>query len=276
METQGGKPWALLSLPPFPAIALRVLQLLDRETVGIKELVELIRSDPVFCSNLLVMANSALFAFRSEIKSIQQATALLGLQRVKALALTVGIKVYLMDAVDIPAVLGSWRHSVACALVAEYLAKVSLLEKEIPYVAGMIHDIGRLAIALVNPQLYAEFLNEAEEAPFDVLQRERELFGIDHCEAGALLVKAWKLPQEFEDVARHHHGHPEPWKFDNLGLVRWSCLMADTLGFAAVRPKSPHTFQDLLECLPERERRRFSSDREQFALKIAMNINALE
>jgi len=269
-------PVALLSLPPFPAIALRVLELLDRDSVGVKELTDLIRADLAFSTGLLVMANSVLFAFRSEIKSVQQAAALLGLQRVKALALTVGIKVYLLDAVNIPSVRGCWRHSAACALVAEELAKVTRMEREMPYMAGMVHDIGRLALAVLNPKQYADLIEAAEENPFDVLQREREVFGMDHCEAGAKLVEAWKLPKDFREITGRHHTELEPGPLDKVGLVRWSCLMADTLGFAAVRPHRDYSYQELMQYLPERDRRRFHPDPEQLGLKIAMKINSLE
>src|SRR5215472_15797613 len=99
------KPWALINLPPFPAVAARILQLLSKEDAGMKELAALIRSDVAFSSEVLTMANSALFTFRNEITGILQATVLLGLQRVKAVALTVGMRSYLLNSLEIPGVL---------------------------------------------------------------------------------------------------------------------------------------------------------------------------
>jgi len=276
ISMQADKPYPFVSLPPFPAIALQVLKLIDRDRVGMNELTELIRADPAFSSELLVMANSPLFAIRAEVKSVRHAAVVLGLQRVKALALTVGLKAYLVDAVNIPVLRGFWRHSVACALLAEEFARLSLMETEFPYVAGLLHDIGRLALAIIHPQQYSDLVRSADENPFDVQKRERELFGIDHCQAGEWLVKSWKLPKDFEDIAAEHHAELEPLGSDIAGLVRWSCLMADTLGFAAIRPPRVHTFEYLVQYLAERERRMLDPAPDQVALRIATKINSLE
>jgi len=109
------KPSAVTNLPPFPTVAMKIMQLLSTEDTSMRELAGLITADPAFSTEILILANSPLFAFRTEIKSILQATALLGLQRVKALALTVGIKGYLADSLKIPVLRACWQHSLACA-----------------------------------------------------------------------------------------------------------------------------------------------------------------
>ena len=270
------KPWALINLPPFPAVALRLLRLIDEDEVGIQKLTNLIRADIALSTEILTIANSALFAFRSEITSILQATVLLGLQRVKALAVTVGMKVYLTDSMKIPALLACWRHSLASALLAEELAIGNFLDKDSVYTAGLIHDIGRLALAVIQPAQYAHFLTSTEACPCDVLKQERELFGVDHCQAGRWLVEAWKLPGAFADVTAQHHSEPKTGESSTVTLVRHACRLADTLGFAAVRSLETWSYEELLERLSARERRQLPLDQEALALKIATKINAME
>jgi HD-like signal output (HDOD) protein len=270
------KPWALINLPPFPAVALKLLRLIDEDEVGIQKLTNLIRADVALSTEILTIANSALFAFRTEITSVLQAAVLLGLQRVKALAVTVGMRVYLTDSMKIPALLACWRHSLACALLAEELAIGNLMDKDSLYTAGLIHDIGRLALAVIQPAGYAHFLTNTEAYPCDVLKEERQLFGIDHCEAGRWLVEAWKLPRSFADVTAHHHAEPKNGEAEVVGLVRHACRLADTLGFAAARSLDTRTYQELLERLSPRERKQLPVDQDALALKIATKINAME
>jgi HD-like signal output (HDOD) protein len=270
------KPWALIDLPPFPAVAMRVLNLLARDDVGMRELTREIQVDPSLSAEILTLANSVLFGFRTEIKNVLQATALLGAQRVKAIALTIAMKTYLMESFQIPALLACWRHSLACALLAEDLAKVSLIEKDFAYTTGLLHDIGRLALGMIKPLEYANLLGSSEEKPFDALAQERELFGMDHCQAGRWLTQAWKLPKLFTEVTARHHENPPGGKFDIVAVVHRSCQMADALGFEAVRPLHPVSFQEILQSLPARERGRYKPDPEQLAMNVAMKIASLE
>lgn len=272
---QDKKPWALINLPPFPAIAMKIMQLLSKDNVGMKELGEVIRADPAFASEVLTLANSPLLGVRNEIRTILQATALLGLNRVKALALTVSMKSYLTQSFQIPALLACWRHSLACALLAEEVAVVSLIEKDFAYMAGLVHDIGRLALGMIKPLEYANMLSAADEQPFDVLAREREMFEVDHCQAGRWLAEAWKLPTEFPEIIANHHAEPNG-KFDMTALIHLTCEMADTLGFAAVRPLRPKKFGEILRDLPARERARFDPDPDRLATRIATKINSFE
>lgn len=269
------RPWALINLPPFPAVAMRVLQLLSREDLGLKELTQQIQADPVLASEILVLANSVLFGFRTEIRSILQATTLLGAQRVKGIALTIAMKTYLTKSFQIPALLACWRHNLATALVAEELARISLIEKDFAYVAGLLHDVGRLALGMIKPIEYANLLTANTKEAVNILSAERELFGMDHCEAGRWLTESWKLPKVFVEVAGRHHA-PKGNTFDIVALVNRSCLMADTLGFSAVESASQKRFEDILLSLPERERKRFDPDPKKFAVNLAIKIHSLE
>jgi putative nucleotidyltransferase with HDIG domain len=270
-----GESQPCIDLPPFPAVATRVLNLVAKESVGLKELNDVLRADVALSSEILILANSSLFSFRSKVCSILQATVLLGLQRVKALALTVGMRAYLTGALEIPALLACWHHSLATALIAEELAGRNLMNKDAAYTAGMIHDIGRLALAVKHREEYANLLGGVAMTPLQVLDRERERFDLDHCQTGRRLVDVWKLPGEFEDFTGCHHQEPSG-RFDQLAVLQLSCRLADSLGFSALQQPELSPYKDLIEKLPERERSHFHPDPNEFALLIATKINAMQ
>ena len=134
-------PWAHLRLPPFPQVAIRVLQLVNRETIQLHQLSELIASDPAFAGEILTIANSALYAPRFPTKSILQAIAVLGANNLQGICLTVGTRAYLGKAFNQPSMRLVWRHNLASALIGAQLASAGFLDKDTAYTAGVIHDI---------------------------------------------------------------------------------------------------------------------------------------
>src|SRR5580704_12439154 len=118
-------PWALRLLPPFPAVAQRVLALVSNENVQVQELGDLVKMDPSFSAELLRFANSALFGTRREIKSTSQAIVMLGLDRVKTMATLVAVNRMVRSSLRMEALRKIWIHSLVTALIAEEAARVS-------------------------------------------------------------------------------------------------------------------------------------------------------
>jgi putative nucleotidyltransferase with HDIG domain len=239
------------------------------------QLAELVSADPAFSSAVLTLINSPLYGLRNPIHSIYQAIALLGLERIKGLAVTVGIRTYLGSSLNNPALQGCWRHSLACAIIAEELAEFSMMDRGAAYTGGIMHDIGRVALAVIQPEQYAHFLNETQENPQQVLRREREWFDIDHCEAGRRLIHEWNLPDEFLDITSRHHVQEASNGLDMLALIRFGCEIADSIGFAAVRLATPRNYLELVSALPERPRSRFHVDPKDLAARIDNKINSI-
>jgi HD-like signal output (HDOD) protein len=252
------------------------MQLLRSDETRLKELSDLICTDQSFSAEVLRLANSPLFGFRTEIKGILQAIALLGAERIKAVAFTVGMRAYLAEPLKIPVLHNCWRHNLACAIVAEKLGHVSLMEEDFAYTAGLLHDIGRLALMVAQPLRYARLVTEAEEGPFNILEREREWFDIDHCEAGQWLVESWKLPRVFGMVAAHHHMESRRKTFDIIALVHASCRLSDAFGYLAIRPLATPTVDQVLTGLPEREQTLFRPHLERLIVDIDLKIKSLE
>lgn len=265
---------ALDRLPPFPTVALRAMNVLSGTDSSLRELCDLVRCDPVFTGEILRIANSPLIAFSKEITSVLQAAMLLGFRRLRRLVITVGLRSY-MDQSCTPALRASWRHSLASALVAERIARWNSIDRDFAYTTGILHDIGRTALANINPQAYADLVTRAAEDPaWDALASERECFGIDHCAAGRLLVAAWKLPEDFLEVTSHHH-EPLTRQENVTEVVRHSCRIADALGFAAIHHASIPSYPETLSDFPESIRKHMPGA-DEFGAEIEKEIGVIE
>ena len=269
--------WAHLRLPPFPQVALRVLQLANNENVQLHELSGLISSDPAFASEVLTIANSLLYAPRFPASSVLQAIAVLGANNLQGLCLTVGVRTYMGKALNQPAMRSIWRHDLACALIADQLASVGFLDRDVAFTSGVMHDIGRLALAVIRPAEYSLLLGAHSGSAASILNAEQELFGWDHCEAGRQLIADWKMPPEFEPIVSEHHAprqKGDPWHMADL--INISCRMADTAGCAAFPGCEIAQYSDLMDELPERERRLFHPTVETLTAEIARKIDSVE
>jgi HD-like signal output (HDOD) protein len=270
-------PWSYFRLRPFPQIAIRVLQLANRDEVPLHKLSGLIGSDPAFSSEVLTIANSPLYAPRVPATSILQAVARLGTRCIQGLCLTVGVRTYLGKTLSEPAMQAIWRHNLACALIAEQIALVSSFDKDTAYTAGIVHDIGRLALAAIRPKEYMVLLEKHTGTAASILDAERELFGCDHCEAGKQLIHDWMLPFDFEAIVSQHHipGHKGgTWNMSDV--VDLSCRLADAAGFTAFAGCEAIAYADLVEELPTPQRAVFHTSVESLSQDILAKIHAVE
>ena len=273
----GYLPWAHLRLPPFPHVAMRVLQLVHREDVQLTQISELIASDPAFASEVLTVANSPLYALRYSAHSILQAVSILGGNALQGMCVTVGVRAYLGKSMSHPSMKILWRHNLACAIVAQQLAESGSIDRDTAYTAGILHDIGRAALSVIQPREYSKLLAAHKGPAMGLLESERELFGVDHCEAGMQLIADWKLPPEFEAVIAGHHDPIVPGAEFNLGeLVKVSCAISDAAGFAAAPGCEPIAYDELRAGLPHEVSAQLDPDPTVLAEKIGEAIRHIE
>jgi putative nucleotidyltransferase with HDIG domain len=266
--------WAVDSVPPFPAIALRALNATEGTGTSLLELCDLIRTDPAFSSAVVRLANSPLIGFPKQISSVLQAAMLLGFRRLKSVVITVGLKAYLED-VYTPLLQSCWRHSLACGMVAERAATALHLDQDFAHTAGILHDIGRVAMAASMPHSYALVLEKGALEPDDLLQTEREICGIGHCEAGLTLVNAWDLPAVFLEITSHHHD-AHPGSKGVVSLVGPSCMVADALGFPVVKYRVARRYEEILTEFPEPARHELPANAKELATLVKNQIRAIE
>lgn len=243
-------PWALRQLPPFPAIAQRILSLAGREDVDIRELGDVVKMDPAFSADLLRLANSALFNARREVTSLAQALRMVGTDRLKTMATLVAVNRMVRNSARLEALRKVWIHSLATAVLAEESARITRADRDRAYTAGLLHNLGALGLMAAYPAEYSRMLEVSDDYGFDVLETERDLFEIDHCAAGACLALDWGFPEELGSAIAGHHAQPIP-KENTLGnLARMAWRMADALGYAAFSPEKQWSWQELLSYLP--------------------------
>lgn len=271
---QSPKAWRPEEVPPFPAVAIKALNLMAGTDTSLHELCDLIRPDVAFSTEVLRIANSPLVAFPKSVTSVLQASMLLGFRRLRSLVITVGLKAYLAGPYT-PMLQSCWRHSVATAIIAERAARSCQLDKDFAYTAGVMHDLGRVALAVSMPHEYARVIEQVADHPRDVLQVERAWCGIDHCEAGATLVRDWALPEAFASITACHHD-PNAGGKETDSIVSLSCLLADSLGFRVVSYRAPRSCEEILSEFPEAARTRFSADQGELAVEIANEIVLIE
>lgn len=243
-------PWALRLIPPFPAVAQRVLALVSNHDVGLRQVGELIKMDPSFSAELLRFANSALFGARREVRDLRHAVSLVGLDRVKVMATFVAVNRMVRAAVRTDALRKVWLHSVATAVIAEEASRVARVARESAYTTGLLHNLGCLGMMSAYPDEYSRMLEVSNDFGFDLLGTERDLFEIDHCAAGACLAQDWDFPEEISTAIASHHMEPgaEPCDLQNLTRVAWR--LADTLGYAAFSPDRLWPWEELVAFIP--------------------------
>src|ERR1700693_3851403 len=267
-------PWAADTLPPFPLVASRLVQLLAEEDPDLSEVGRMIAAEPVFATRVLQMANSPLFALTAQVKTLSHAIVVLGLARVKSITVTRALGDFVAPVLNIRSLRICWRNSLAGALLAEKLARASKMDADVAYVAGLLRDIGRLALLVKYPDSYANLLEVSGEHAFDLLNTERELFDVDHCQAGAWLMAQMPFPPELTEVVVHHHETPIDNTFRMVHLIRIADRMADALGFAVVAQVNQLQFGEVLEELPEAALLRFNHDEEGLRAEIDMRIQS--
>src|ERR1035438_7201691 len=151
-------PWALRLVPPFPAVAQRVLALVNQPDANINDLGDLVKVDPSFSAELLRFANSALLGSRRKVTSLPLAIVVIGLDRVKTLASLVAMNRMVRHSVRLEALRKVWVHSLVTALLAEEASRVSGIARDSAYTAGLLHNLGTLGLMSAYPRADSRML----------------------------------------------------------------------------------------------------------------------
>src|SRR6202165_1845874 len=184
-------PAGLKKVPPFPPVAARLLALLAHPDVKVKEVAELISSDATFTGRLLQCVNSYEFGLSYPVSDVKQAVALVGLDRTRQVTISHATAAYAKGAMRTAELRRCWQHTVATAVLSEEIAHACDAFTNVAFTAGVMHDIGRLALLVAYPKEYERVIQGAAEKSLGILDFEREEFGVDHAEAGGALGGGW-------------------------------------------------------------------------------------
>jgi putative nucleotidyltransferase with HDIG domain len=185
-----------------PAVVFKALSLLQREQATMTELEKVASCDPILATSLLSFANSALFQRSEQLKTVRSALSYIGIAAAKRVILAASARP-LFASVELREL---WQHSVDVASIAEQVAGSSgLAEPSEAFVAGLIHDLGRIAVELSKSDDFVVTHRRLAHAARSAVLADIVLTGRDHGEIGAEILSAWRLPDELVNAVRYHH-----------------------------------------------------------------------
>lgn len=194
-------------LPTLPAIAYKILNLIDDDLVSVNKLVRIIENDPAISAKLLGVANSAFYGFREPTRTLNYAIIRMGFDSVKNIAIGISIMTVLdggkrQSALDYRRI---FNHSVAVGFTAKLLSghfKLTVTDEIL--ICGLLHDIGLLILSRYFPDRYLNVLNAFEKEK-NLLDVEKEVFDFTHADIGTWLAEKWSLPDTVLDTILYHH-----------------------------------------------------------------------
>lgn len=196
------------SLPSLGSINKALQELLHAEQRYSAQISEIIRRDPSLTSRLLRLVNSVYYGLAQPVNSIEEAVFYLGIRQIRQLALVTPIIEdfqRLTRQCQFPW-REFWQHCIGVALLTrEVLSTVQTPMDESDYVAGLVHDVGKIVMAWTFPEHFAEIHRQATAGMRDLTEIEREVLGLDHAELGALYLERQRLPDLMVQAARYHH-----------------------------------------------------------------------
>lgn len=219
---------ALRDLPAMPTIVLRVLEETDKPDVEIKEVERLIASDQALAMKVLRVVNSAYYGLPRQVASINQSIVILGVQQIRNLVLSIAAAGVMKpkNKAEEQAMRRFWVHSYSAAAVAKRLGKIkniSAKEQELVFVAGLLHDIGKLFLFIHFGDTYNELVGFAIEDNVTLEKAETQYLGMSHADVAGEMARAWNLPEPLIDVIAGHETYiPAPEEQRTLSLVQYA------------------------------------------------------
>jgi two-component system cell cycle response regulator len=194
-------------LPTLPAVASQLVTLTSREDATLSDVADLVSRDVALSSNILRVANSAIYGFPQQIASISQAVSMLGTNAIQSLALSFSLLSMEKKRSDNHFDLNSfWERSLASAGTAKLiLEKVSGADTAEIFVSALLQNMGQLILASTMPQEYENVTSVTADNPAGVLAVEKSIFGADHCWVGYEVAKHWGFPLSISLPILHHH-----------------------------------------------------------------------
>ena len=195
-------------LPKLSPLMAQLLAQLTRRDCEILDLAQTVERDPLLSGQILRLANSAVFGRLRPVASVRHAIAMVGIGAMRKFVLASSIS-NLFSRTKVPANFSVRRfnvHSVATATLVELLSEeVPFEASEDAFLAGLLHDIGKLLIAVSLPRQYDEILALLAVTGGTLIEAERDVLGIDHAELSGLAVSRWELSEEIQWAACYHH-----------------------------------------------------------------------
>ena len=208
LETLVGE---VADLRPLSSVALRIIELSESERFSAHELATVIASDQALTAKLLRLANSAYYGFARRITTVRDAVVLLGFRAVRSTTLVACVIDTSHGSKSGAANLdyeAFWRFSVSTGMIAEVLGRAEGTQQDHAFTAGVLHNIGRLALDEHLPEAFAECMRRSSDMGEHLHESQRAILGFSDAELGARLAERWSFPRELVDAVQYHAAPP--------------------------------------------------------------------
>ncbi|GIV16321.1 MAG: phosphohydrolase [Armatimonadota bacterium] len=221
-------------LPALPEVVVRVMRMTEDPRSDAQSIARVIATDQAMTARVLKLANSAFYGLPRRVSTLSEAVVILGFRTIKNLAIAAStfellnreIAGYWLQRGEL------WRHSLACAIGAQLIArKVRLPVVEEAFVCGLLHDIGKVAINLFVREQFDQIMEHAQQERIPFVEAEQAVLGFNHAMAGGLIAEKWNLPPTLVSVIKYHHQpSAAPDNDPMIAVVHLADILSITMG----------------------------------------------
>ncbi len=217
-------------IPTLPVVVNNILQVAGDESTSAKDLADIIIRDQAIANKTLKLANSSYYGFSSKVDSIPRAIAVIGFNEV--IGLTIGMSVFSAfnqkasnNTLDMRSL---WIHAIGCGTAAKEISKRtgSNVTEQI-FLAGLLHDMGKVILSVYFPEEYKTVLEEVKQSQTPLFRKEKEMLGLDHALLSGFLMERWNFPDSLLLPTRFHHSStacPLEYQRDAMIIEVADCL----------------------------------------------------
>jgi putative nucleotidyltransferase with HDIG domain len=228
------RPIDVYEVPTLPTIVMQALKVMQDPNSDARAVERVIIHDPAISAKILRVANSAFFGFSRRVGTIAEAVRVLGFTNVQGMLISVGA----FDAFRTKrlSLVEFWQHSIAVATAARFLSTRVNCSADEAFMAGLLHDIGKLILAVQAEASYQQVLELKRGSAMTSLEAEHTLFEFTHPEVGQMVAERWDLPARHVAAIAHHHNPAD------AGDERLFCTLiglADQAAYTALSPYTP-------------------------------------
>ena len=222
----------VIGLVSLPEVCIRISEMVDDSRYSASRIGKVISQDAALTARLLKIVNSALYGFPAKVETVSRAVTIVGHGELKELVVAATVSnIFEKISTDLIDIDLFWRHGIYTGIISKIIAKrCSVLHAERLFIAGLLHDIGKLVMAYKLPELLRESKTLAEELDINPHLVEQKIFSYDHAEVGCQLMRAWGFPESHQNTTKFHH---DPLASENYVLESAIIYFADRVAHLA-------------------------------------------
>ena len=234
-----GRSSGKIDLPSVPAALARVIQITNKEHATAEEVASVVMLDQSLATKVLRIANSAFYGRMRKAETITEAIVTLGFASVRNLAASASVVDALFPSQMFPGFSWQdmWVHSVTCGLATEAIhGRISRGrggKSEAAFVAGLLHDVGKLILARALPQKFTQIVEICTEQGLEMDQAEHSILSMDHAKVGGELAQEWDFPPQLQAGISWHHSPGGADEYEDMATAVYAAnLLAKRMGLS--------------------------------------------